>query len=546
MKLRAVLAISFFACLWTLSSAQSKNPAPEMPSAINPALPTIFIVGDSTANNHGDPNVPTKNTLGWGTPFAEFFDLSKVNVVNAARAGRSSRTFTTEGLWDKVASQLKAGDIVLIQFGHNDGGPIDDKARARGSLPGIGEETREIDNPITGKHEVVHTFGWYTRQFIEQTKAKGAAPILLSPTPNNVWNDGHIERGFGHYTEWAEEVAASEHRNDLVDVNGIISDEFERLGPQKVASFFPGDHTHTNPEGAEVNATCVVAGLKSLLNAPVTRFLSARGQEVSSSIERSLHTPANPHLPTLWIIGDSTVRNGDGKGAHGLWGWGDEIAPYFNTAKINVVNRAVGGLSSRTYYTLYWPNLLSLMKPGDFVIMQFGHNDNGPLDDAFRARGTLPGAGEEIKPIQNPHTGEPEIVHTYGWYLKQFVTEARAKKVTPLICSLVPRNHWKDGKIVREPYAEWARQIAQTEKAPFLDLNSIIGTQYDGMSPADVEKLFGDKTTHTTEDGAKQNAQAVISALKGLKHDPLGKDLSAEARPIPALPTTKNRQPSLQ
>ncbi len=541
MKLPAVLAISLFACFWTSSFAQTKGPAPEVPSAANPALPTIFIVGDSTANNHGDPNVPTKNTLGWGTPFAQFFDPAKVNVVNAARAGRSSRTFTSEGLWEKVAAQLKAGDIVLIQFGHNDGGPIDDKARARGSLPGIGEETREIDNPITGKHEVVHTFGWYTRQFIRQTKAKGATPIILSPTPNNVWDNGRIDRGFGHYTEWAEQVAASEQRTDFIDVNAIISDEFERLGPEKVATFFPGDHTHTSPEGAEVNATCVVAGLKSLLDAPITRFLSTRGKEVSSSIERSFNTPANPHLPTLWIIGDSTVRNGDGKGAHGLWGWGDEIAPYFNTAKINVVNRALGGLSSRTYYTMYWTHLLSLMKPGDFVIMQFGHNDNGPLDDAFRARGSLPGIGDETKTIQNPHTGEAETVHTYGWYLKQYVTEARAKKVTPLICSLVPRNHWKDGKVVREPYVDWASAIAQTEKVPFLDLNSIIASQYETIGPADTEKLFGDRTTHTTEDGAKQNARAVVAALKGLKHDPLAKELSPEAQQVMAWRADKSK-----
>jgi lysophospholipase L1-like esterase len=249
-------------------------------------------------------------------------------------------------------------------------------------------------------------------------------------------------------------------------VNAIISNEYERLGPQKVSTFFPGDHTHTNPEGAEVNANCVVAGLKSLLDGLVTRFLSDRGREVMSGIERSFLSPANPRLPTLWIIGDSTVRNGDGKGDHGLWGWGDEIAPYFNFHKVNVVNRAVGGLSSRTYYNFYWPQLLLLLKPGDYVLMQFGHNDGGPLDDAFRARGSLPGTGEETRTIQNPQTGKPEVVHTFGWYLKQFITETRAKRATPILCPLVPRNHWKDGKVNREHYAEWATEIASLKKLP--------------------------------------------------------------------------------
>src|SRR5678815_4638358 len=78
------------------------------PAPINPKLPTIFVVGDSTANNHADGG------LGWGDPFVAYFDASKVNVLNRPRAGRSSRTFITEGLWDKVLSEMKRGDYVLI------------------------------------------------------------------------------------------------------------------------------------------------------------------------------------------------------------------------------------------------------------------------------------------------------------------------------------------------------------------------------------------------------------------------------------------------
>lgn len=105
-----------------------------------------------------------------------------------------------------------------------------------------------------------------------------------------------------------------------------------------------------------------------------------------------LPTPANPKLPTLYLVGDSTVRNGRGDGANGQWGWGEPLVDYFDPAKINVVNRAIGGRSSRTYITeQHWDELLGMLKPGDFVVFQFGHNDAGPLDDASRARGTLPG-----------------------------------------------------------------------------------------------------------------------------------------------------------
>src|SRR2546425_3600301 len=172
---------------------------------INSNLPTLFVVGDSTANNNAN------GAQGWADPFISYFDGNKINVLNRARGGRSSRTFITEGLRDKVLSEMKKGDYVLIQFGHNDAGAINDASRARGSLPGTGEETQEIDNLLTKKHEVVHTYGWHIRKVIADTKAKGATPIVLSLTVRNIWKDGHVERGPGKYDEWAAEVAKSQN-----------------------------------------------------------------------------------------------------------------------------------------------------------------------------------------------------------------------------------------------------------------------------------------------------------------------------------------------
>src|SRR6267154_1489262 len=85
---------------------------------------------------------------------------------------------------DVCSSDLKPGDFVLIQFGHNDGGPLNTD-RARGSLPGIGDETREVVMP-DGKSEVVHTYGYYLRKFVDDTRARRATPILLSLTVRNI------------------------------------------------------------------------------------------------------------------------------------------------------------------------------------------------------------------------------------------------------------------------------------------------------------------------------------------------------------------------
>src|SRR5262249_23653275 len=155
--------------------------------------PMLYVIGDSTANN--------ANHRGWADPLAGYFDSTKLPVVNRARAGRSSRTFITEGLWERVRADLKPGDFLLIQFGHNDGS-APDKDRARGSLPGLGEESKEFTMP-DGRKETVYTFGWYMRKFIRETKAVGATPIVLSLTVRNIWKDGKVERGPGQFSQWS-------------------------------------------------------------------------------------------------------------------------------------------------------------------------------------------------------------------------------------------------------------------------------------------------------------------------------------------------------
>ncbi len=272
--------------------------------------------------------------------------------------------------------------------------------------------------------------------------------------------------------------------------------------------------------------------------------------------------PANPALPSLILVGDSTVRNGHGHGADGLWGWGAPIADLFDPAKINVVNRAIGGLSSHTYMSAgHWANTLELIKPGDFVLIQFGHNDGGvnlpgmtPIPDdglppgtpppapapgapprAPNTRGSLPGIGEETLAVEDPRTHTTETIHTFGWYMRKYIADVRAKGATPILCSLVPRKIWVDGKIVRNTsnYRGWAQEVAAAEHVGFVDLNEIIARRYDALGPAAVDPLFGDPHTHTTLAGAVLNAESVVAGLRALPNHPLDKYLSAKGRAIP-------------
>ncbi len=242
---------------------------------------------------------------------------------------------------------------------------------------------------------------------------------------------------------------------------------------------------------------------------------------------------ANAKLPTLFLIGDSTVKNGAGDGANKQWGWGEPIVGYFDSSKITVLNRARGGRSSRTFLTEgLWEQVLSAMKPGDFVLMQFGHNDGGAINDDSRARGSIRGTGEETQEIDNLLTKKHEVVHSFGWYLRKYVADTKAKGATPILCSPIPRKIWKDGKIPRDQYGRWAEEVAKSEKVAFIDLNDIIARQYEAMGAEKVEPLFADEHTHTSLAGAEINAASVITGLKALKPNPLAAYFSAKAATV--------------
>ena len=243
----------------------------------------------------------------------------------------------------------------------------------------------------------------------------------------------------------------------IPDYDGLIS--FKIAGPGLIAAVDNGDNSSPEPfQGSERHAfqgRSVALVRARASPGRITVSASAVGLAGASVIianvaNTSQSSSRSARIPTLFVIGDSTVRNGRGDGANGQWGWGDEIAPFFDLTKINIINSALGGRSSRTYMTEgHWARVLSQLKPCDFVIMQFGHNDGGEINDTSRARGSLRGAGPETQEIDNLLTKQHEVVHSFGWYLRKYIADIKAKKATAIVCSLIPRKIWKDTKIVR-------------------------------------------------------------------------------------------------
>lgn len=288
------------------ASAQTVAPTtPATPTATTRAagLPTIFVVGDSTAKNNAG------GAQGWGTAIEAYIDPAKAVVNNVAHAGQSSRTYyNLASDWPRALPLIKAGDYVLLVFGINDGSTPD----------GLGDEVKQTTNPRTGQVEDTHTYGWYMSKMAVDAEAKGAQVYLLTVTTRNIWtnpkakfrdativsqDDGYnpaedkIERGTGNgkYTQWTKDVGAKLHV-PVLDLTNLEADHYEKLGREKVMVNYL-DHNHTKPAGADMVASYIISGLKAFKSSPFTAMLSEKGKAVETADAKYVSDNAVPTAP---------------------------------------------------------------------------------------------------------------------------------------------------------------------------------------------------------------------------------------------------------
>jgi lysophospholipase L1-like esterase len=528
--------MTFFELTATLLLAPAAFAQSALPQAGPTRHPALFLVGDSIMRT-GAGNGET-GPWGMGYELIPQFDEGKIHVYNEGLGGRSSRGYIEEGAWAKVLGRLQAGDYVILMFGHNDAANSQNYPD-RVTLNGNGGETRETESPVTHNKETIHTYGWYLRQYVQETKAKGATPIVCSPVPRNTWIDGKIKRGFDGYAAWAAD-ASRQSGAQFIDLNTLAADRYDALGSEKAASYF-NDMQHTTKAGAQLNAAALVEGIKSLKDCPLSNFLVAA---------RLAQT--EPQRPALYILGDSTAAAQTRVPT--IQGWAVPFLAYFDASKIEVVNAAKGGRSSRTFITEgSLDSVTAKLKPGDTVLIQFGHNDVFPLNDNV-ARGTLHGIGEETEEIDNKITGKREVVHTYGWYMRKFVTGIRSAGASPVILTLTIRDRWnKDGKIERLPepdldlgdanrftspsiYSVWAAEVAQSMNVPVIDVHNMIADRYDKEGPDVVSTYFNSArdSTHRNPLGAEVDAAITLAGLKALLGPGFESCLSDKGKAIPA------------
>ncbi len=465
----------------------------------------FVLAGDSTVTDDA----------GWGLGFAHALN-DQALCINLSAGGRSSKSFLDEGLWKKVLDQKP--NYVLIQFGHND-------------QPGKGPE-RET-TPST-------TYSENLSRYIDEARQAGAKPILLTSLVRRLFDESgtkesstKIRSNLIEYVEAARNVAAKKqvplielHDNSMVICNALGPELCKKISP-------PGtngeDRTHLNAIGSELIGSWVAREVAIQL--PETARLINQSFVVPTTAEGwrqrfeeiSAKQPQTPSQRIrVVLVGDSTVKNGQGKGDDGLWGWGQVLAEHFDASRVEIENRALGGRSSRTYITEgLWAKSLERLRPGDYVLIQFGHNDGGEMFEGNRPRASIKGNGDETQEGVVVATGRKEIVHSYGWYIRKYVADAKAKGAIPIVLSLVPRNRWEGDRVIRSnnDYARWAKEAAAANDAYFVDLNEIVALRYESLGKEQVAReLFTEKDwTHTTQAGAKLNAACVVDGLKKLE-----------------------------
>jgi len=231
----------------------------------------VWLIGDSTVADYSlEKDYRTKRypIMGWGQVFQSFMASDSLKLIrnlvrsdsvlvdDRARGGRSTRSFFEEGRWSEIYRLLRPGDLVLIQFGHND----------------ASVNKGERYTSLTGYRE-------FLRLYVSQSREKGAIPVLVTPVARNYpWKDGMLGNTHGAYPDAMKEVAA-ETGAGLIDLNSLSMEYFSKRGRDYVTMTYfmnlpPGlyeaypdgssDNTHFQPAGATAVAQLVFSAMKGL------------------------------------------------------------------------------------------------------------------------------------------------------------------------------------------------------------------------------------------------------------------------------------------
>lgn len=202
----------------------------------------IYLAGDSTVQTCGPERAPE---AGWGQFIGDCFS-GEVQFINRAIGGRSSKTFITEGRLNSILEEIREGDILLVQMGHNDATPSRPERYT----------------------EAYTTYKDYLRQYIEGARCKLAVPVLITPVGRLHVEEGQFVNSFPDYCVAMKELAAEEEV-PLIDLMEKSLAYYEAIGYEEACSLFMisvngTDRTHFTEKGASRIAELVAEELRGL------------------------------------------------------------------------------------------------------------------------------------------------------------------------------------------------------------------------------------------------------------------------------------------
>jgi lysophospholipase L1-like esterase len=228
----------------------------------------IYLAGDSTVAQ----KLPEKRPeTGWGEELHKFFKEGTVVVDNRAKNGRSTRTFIEEKLWQGIVENLKKGDYVFIEFGHNDSSK---------------EKTDRYTPPEDYRRNLI--------RFVSDVREKGAIPVLMTPVMRRRFDtEGNFKDSHGVYPDIVREVAAL-YKVALIDMHRKSEQVIKQYGVEESRKLFlqlkPGeninypkgieDNTHFSPLGADVMARLAVEGIREQ-KLGLARYLKKQNERIS-------------------------------------------------------------------------------------------------------------------------------------------------------------------------------------------------------------------------------------------------------------------------
>jgi lysophospholipase L1-like esterase len=428
------------------------------PRAFDPATAAARAPGTSVRVDLIGDSTQTDNA-GYGRGFCANL-TPKVDCVNMAKGGASTKTFREQGLWQR-SLQTKP-DYMLIQFGHND------------------MESKD-HNP---RQTTMAEYEANLRRYVDEARAAGIKPVLVTPLTRRYFEaDGKIHSDLAAHSDTMKKVAA-EMKVPLIDLQHDSIAYLDRVGEQEGNTLAITkkdddgktifDKTHLNWKGSYIFGRIVAVDMGKAVPA-LAKYVKPQAATLPPEGVKAMNV-INGGPVKIVLVGDSTV-NAEG-------GWGKGFCAIM-TPNVTCINDALNGRSSKSFIDEgAWAKALA--DKGDYYLIQFGHND-------------MKGKGPERET-------DPET--TFAANIRRYIRDARAIGAVPVVVTSLSRRNYKDGVLVQDlkDYSAAAKRVGMEENVTVIDLNAMSTKLLTGMTQEQADQF--DATGH--EDQRVENKKSPV------------------------------------